>query len=264
MTSKVAGLEDVLEAKAEVWAKELFQLDARNTLLNFKLTKTISLDLGQCPDPVAQQLISGEEVRLGQLFANQLEYKDACTRTRNVVRRIRGFSEEQGVDVGRLVLGRVSTDGSRRGGARAPIALRAPLLWYPIEIRARTAAENDFTLQVPGEPELNPVLVHCLEREYGVQLALDALIREDVGPGGAGLTTRVFGVIVAAAAQQGVALKLTPLLVVGTCNYAKLPMVDDLMSAAPLLAQHPLIVVLAGGPIDDLDSSAVGSSYAPV
>ncbi|MFI5500974.1 AAA domain-containing protein [Nocardia asteroides] len=266
MTSNVAGLEDVLQAKAEVWAKELIQLDARNTLLNFKLTKTMSLDLSGCSDLVAQQLISGGEVRLGQLFTDPQEYKDACIRTRNVVRRVRGFSEEQGVDVGRLVLGRVSSDGSRRGGARAPIALRAPLLLYPIEIRARTAAENDFTLQVPGEAELNPVLLHCLEREYGVQLdssALDDLIGEAGDPGGDGLITRVFGAIAAAAAQQGVSLELTPLFAVGTCNYAKLPMVDDLMSAAPLLAQHPLIVALAGGPAQDLDFGAVGGSYSP-
>ncbi len=266
MPGKVAGLEDVLQAKAEVWAKELIQLDARNTLLNFKLTKTMSLDLGTCPDSVAQQLMSGEEVRLGQLFADQQEYKDACVRTRNVVRRIRGFSEEQGVDVGRLVLGRVSSDGGRRGGARAPVALRAPLLLYPIEIRARTAAENDFTLHVSGEPELNPVLVHCLDREYDVQLessALEALIRDDVDRGSAGLTTRVFHVIAAAAAQEGVTLELTPLIAVGTCNYAKLAMVDDLTSAAALLAQHPLIVALAGDPASDSDTSAVGS-YTPV
>ncbi|MEU3010218.1 AAA domain-containing protein [Nocardia asteroides] len=266
MASKVAGLGDVLQAKAEVWAKELIQLDARNTLLNFKLTKTMSLDLGQCPDAVAQQLFSGEEVRLSRLFTDQQEYRDACTRTRNVVRRIRGFSEEQGVDVGRLVLGRVSSDGGRRGGARAPIALRAPLLLYPIEIRARTAAENDFTLQVPGEAELNPVLIHCLEREYGVQLnssVLDALIRDASDLDTAGLITRVFGEIATAASQQGVALELTPLVAVGTCNYAKLPMVDDLMSAAPVLARHPLIVALAGGSLDEIDAAVVGGRFAP-
>jgi very-short-patch-repair endonuclease len=260
------GLEDALREKAEVWAKELIQLDARNSLLNFRLTKTTSLDLATCSALVVQKLVSGELVRLGELFGDQQEYRDACTRTRNVVRRVRGFSEEQGIDVGRLVLGRVSSNGNKRGGARAAVALRAPLLLYPIQIHARTAAENDFTLQIQAEPELNPVLVHCLDREYGVQVdaqALDTVIQRAVGDSGAELTTRVFGEIAECAAQQGVTLELSPLIAVGTCNYAKLPMVDDLMAAAPLLAEHELIVALAGGSSDELDVSVTGSYVPP-
>ncbi|MFE1591459.1 AAA domain-containing protein [Nocardia sp. NPDC058705] len=266
MKSRVHIIEDVLRAKAEEWAKELIQLDARNSLLNFKLTKTMSLDLAESPDLVVQQLLSGEIVRLGALFTDPQEYRDGCTRTRNVVRRIRGFSEEQGVDVGRLVVGRVSNDGSKRGGARAPLALRAPLLLYQISIKASTAAENDFTFQVEADPELNPILVHCLEREYGVQLdvnALDALLRGEIDCGSAGLTARVFREIAESAARQCVSLEFTPMIAVGTCNYAKLPMVDDLMSAAPLLAGHELIVALAGGFSEELDSSAA-AGYSPV
>ncbi|MFI9536799.1 AAA domain-containing protein [Nocardia fusca] len=267
MTSRTRGLEDALREKAEVWAKELIQLESRNSLLNFRLTKTTSLDLATCSEHAVQRLVSGALVRLGELFGDQQEYRDACTRTRNVVRRVRGFSEEQGIDVGRLVLGRVSGNGNRRGGARAPVALRAPLLLYPIQIQARTAAENDFTLQIQAEPELNPVLVHCLDREYGVQVdaqVLEAVIQNAVNDSGAELTTRVFGEIAKQAAQQGVTLELSPLIAVGTCNYAKLPMVDDLMAAATLMAEHELIVALAGGSPDELDTSVTGSYVPPL
>ncbi|WP_039796530.1 AAA domain-containing protein [Nocardia araoensis] len=266
MTSQLRDLAGMLQGKAEEWAKELIQLDSRNSLLNFRITKTATLDLTSSPERAVGRLLSGEAVRLGELFGDEQGYREACTRTRNLVRMIRSFSEEQGVDVGRLVFGRVSSDGGKRGGARAPIALRAPLLLYQIAIQARTASENDFSLQVTAEPELNPVLRHCLEREYGVRVdssVLDELTTGgDLESGPHGLAERVFRVIADAAGEQGVSLDLAAMVAVGICNYAKLPMVDDLMSAAPLLAEHDLIVALASGGLSGVDAGA-GGRYTP-
>ncbi|MBF6088913.1 DUF4011 domain-containing protein [Nocardia cyriacigeorgica] len=243
--------ETRLERKANEWAKELIQLDARNGLLNFTVTKTSSLDLASSPDSALRQLFSGQQVRLGELFTPGDAYRDACTRTRTLARRIRGFSEEQGVDVGRLVFGRVTSEPVKRGGARAPVPLKAPLLLFQVTIQARTATENDFAIRIDPEPELNPVLAHALQREYGVDIDTDELA--DVLPRAhesaesmAELADKTFQRLATVARDHGVQLDLHPMVAVGVCNYTKLPMVDDLMSATQLMGQHDLVAMLAG------------------
>ncbi|WP_280383881.1 AAA domain-containing protein [Nocardia wallacei] len=249
MVGRPTHANDALARKAEEWANELIQLDGRNGLLNFKITKTSTLDLDESPKSEVDQLLSGKPTRLAQLFGDSQRYNDACTRTRNLVRRIRGFNEEQGVDVGRLVFGRVTTNVSR-SGARQQLPLRAPLLLFQVAIRARTAAESDFLIEVEPEPEVNPVLLHCLGREYDVHLDMDELNAmvtsgtEQADP--EVLVDSVFRRIEDSAAEQGVSLGFERMLAIGVCNYMKLPMVEDLMSAARLLEQHDLITLLAG------------------
>ncbi|WP_233608179.1 AAA domain-containing protein [Nocardia stercoris] len=240
---------ELIQSKAAEWAKALIQLDGRNGLLNFTITKTASLDLGESPDSAVSRLLVGTSVRLGELFPGA-DYQNACTRARNVVRRIRVYGEEQGVDVGRLVYGRVTTKPERRGGARPPVALRAPLLLYRIDVKARTAAETDFALQIVPDPELNPVLLYCLEHEYGVpvdEAEIQALLnRSDDFASPEQLVEKVFRLLADSASRHGVDLGLSRMVAVGICNYTKLPMVQDLMGSAELLAQHDLIALLAG------------------
>lgn len=242
---------DPVRQKAADWAKELIQLDGRNALLNFKVSKTGTLDLGHCPDQVLEALLAGQAIRLGEMFTSEESHRDACVRARGLVRKLRGFSEEQGIDVGRLAYGRVVSAPTHRAGTQPVVSLRAPLLLYQVTVQARTAAENDFTLRVEPEPDLNPVLLHCLDRQYGVKLNAD-----EVAAGAESImnepipvqerAARIFALIADSAQQQGVTLLLEPLTAVGICNYQKLPMVDDLMSASILLARHDLIAALAG------------------
>ncbi|WP_433755816.1 AAA domain-containing protein [Nocardia sp. CA-135398] len=65
-----------------------------------------------------------------------------------------------------------------------------------------------------------------------------------------------------AAGEHGVTLDLAAMVAVGICNYSKLPMVDDLMSAAVLLAEHDLIVALASGGLTGVDAGT-GGLYTP-
>ncbi|WP_216894130.1 AAA domain-containing protein [Nocardia alni] len=250
MTSRLQDADDALQRKAEEWSNALIQLDHRNGMLNFKITKTTALDLGSSPEPQVAQLISGRQTRLGELFSGDEAYRDACTRTRSLVRKIRGFSEEQGTDVGRLVYGRVTSNEVKRGGARAAVALRAPLLLYQITVEARTAAENDFTLKADPEPELNPVLLYCLQHEYGIDIngvEFDGVLAEAEGSVRPDeLVDKIFRRIAEIAEKQGVKLGFEPLTAIGICNYAKLPMVQDLRSASHLMAQHDLVALLAG------------------
>ncbi|MBF6171540.1 AAA domain-containing protein [Nocardia blacklockiae] len=266
MVGRFTHADDVLARKAEEWSNELIQLDGRNGLLNFKITKTSALDLGESPKSEVDQLLSGKTTRLAQLFGDSQRYSDACTRARNLVRRIRGFSEEQGVDVGRLVFGRVTTSASK-SGARQQLPLRAPLLLFQVTIRARTAAESDFLIEVDPEPEVNPVLAHCLNREYGVSLdkeELNGLVTSGADPADPErLANSIFLRIEHAAVEQGVSLGLERMIAIGVCNYMKLPMVEDLMSAAHLLRRHDLIALLAGASPADTDPRAEATFQPP-
>jgi very-short-patch-repair endonuclease len=240
-----------MRRKADQWAKELIQLDAGNSLLNFTISKTRALDLTGCPQEVVSEMLSGAPVRLNELFHGADAQRDACRRAGDLVRKLREHHEEQGVDVGRLVYGRVCSEPTNRSGHHLPVALRAPLLLYRVGLQARTTAKNDFTVRVDPEPELNLVLLHCLERQYGVSLAIDDISSrvETIMAASESLderAERVFRLVADSASDQGVSVQHERLIAIGICRYQKLPMFDDLMSATSLLVQHDLISALAG------------------
>ncbi|SKT78184.1 DNA helicase [Mycobacteroides abscessus subsp. massiliense] len=258
---------DLIRKKADEWAHELIQLNPRNGLVNFTITKSLTLDLTECAADSVAAALSGRPTRLGTLFDTEETHRNACARARNLARELRNHSEEQGIDVGRLVYGRVVNEPSGRTGVNAPVKLRAPLLLHQVALQARTATESDFTLQVRPEPELNPVLLQCLDREYGVQIDSDEIDRQfaDIVTEAQTLSERAeraFALVAEKAQQQGVTLHLEPLIAVGVCKYQKLPMVLDLGSSTQLLAEHDLIAALAGCPLNESELSGT-LTYEP-
>lgn len=259
---------ELIRTKTDQWAKELIDLDARNTLLNFRSTKTGSLDLTHCEPTALRRLLSGNRTNLRALFDTEEKRRDACLRARNLRRKTTAFREEQGIDVGKIACGLVRTNPPK-GAARPVLRLRAPLLLRPVEMHAKTAAENDFTLESDTDVEINLVLLHALQREYGLEFRLDEVAAKintflaelvDVEE----QTSRAFDELFGLGARQGVALDFEPAVVVGLFNYQKLPMVQDLESAVELIAAHDLVAAVAGdeGAADHLLAAA--GDYASV
>jgi hypothetical protein len=160
----------VVQRQAEKWANELIDLDHRNTMLYYRDTKTASLDLTQSDQTAVADLLSGRKTRLGALFVNPEEHQAACLRARNLRRKLVQLDEEQGIEAGRLARGLFCVDPPLTKGTSPLRPLRAPLLLQRLSIRAKTAAENDFVLELGEEPEINPVLLFVLNRQYGVDL----------------------------------------------------------------------------------------------
>ncbi|MGH3783932.1 MAG: DUF4011 domain-containing protein, partial [Pseudonocardiaceae bacterium] len=254
MESRVDGERlEVVRRSADAWVKELIDLDHRNTLVNFKSPKTASLDLTDCEPAALSGLLDGNKTGLRMLFGTAESHRDACIRARNVHRKITGFREEQGVEVGRIACGLVRTLRTKSSGVRPVLPLRAPLLLRPVTIHPRTAAESDFTVQTADEVDLNPVLLHALQREYGLDLDIDELtdkingvVVELVKVGEQ--VDQAFRVLTELTLQQGIELELEQTVVIGLFNYQKLPMVRDLESATELLAAHDLVAAIAGYP----------------
>jgi very-short-patch-repair endonuclease len=255
--------------KAAEWAKKLIDLGHRNTLLYFKNTKTASLDLTSA-DPAALELLTdGQKVKLGSLLTDAKLHKDACNQARNINRRVLLFREEQGVEVGKIAYGLVTTPVSQTRGAGALRPLRAPLLLRSVEIKARTASENDFTLEVGDDVEINPVLLHALDQEHGLDIDVEAFADKAEGllaelTGYEQQVDQVFLELAAVAADQRVRLGLESAVVLGLFNYEKLPMVNDLRGASELLAGHDLIAAMAGyQPAMDALGAEAASFCAP-
>lgn len=258
---------ELVRKTADEWAKKLIDLSYRNTLLYFKNTKTASLDLTNADHDALAALAIGGKVRLAQLITDTQAHKDACAQARNINKRVLLFREEQGVEVGKVAFGMVTTPAPLVSGASKVSKLRAPLLLRSVMIKARTASESDFTLELGDDPEVNPVLLHALDQQYGVDIDVEAFsVEADTLAGESNDHEQqfkaVFRELAERASRQRVALGLENAVVIGLFNYEKLPMVNDLRAAGELLAGHELIAAMAGyqPAADELVTNATGFS----
>lgn len=236
-------------AKADQWAKSLIELSSRNTLLNFKNTKTTSLDLTNAEPAAVRNLLNGKSAKLSALFQDSDEHKDARDRARNVRRKMNTLAEEQGIEVGKLALGLVhATPRDRTSSAIGRI--RAPLLLRTLRINARTVADSEFELELSDDAELNPVLLYALDKDFGLDIDVrefTARATDLLSEGDDPLTQpeAVHAELDALAQPQGVTVELERAVVCGLFNYEKQPMVEDLHGASELLAGHDLVSALA-------------------
>lgn len=236
-------------AKADQWAKSLIELSSRNTLLNFKNTKTTSLDLTNAEPAAVRNLLHGKSAKLSALFQDSDEHKDARARARNVRRKMNTLAEEQGIEVGKLALGLVRA--TPRDHASSAIGrLRAPLLLRTLRINARTVADSEFELELADDAELNPVLLYALDKDFGLDIDVRELtaratdlLSETEDP--LAQPEAVHAELAALAQPQGVTVELERSVVCGLFNYEKQPMVEDLHGASDLLAGHDLVSALA-------------------
>ncbi|MFD0817567.1 AAA domain-containing protein [Micromonospora zhanjiangensis] len=233
------------------WADQLIDFGQRNTLLYFKDRQATTLDLAEAADEGIADLLRGQKVRLRTLFPDQARHDAACKAARALRRKLVELEEEQGIQAGWVARGLLCMVGPyTRGSARMP-ALRAPLILHQMALDSRTATENDFTLELSDTPEINPVLLYALERQYGVESDIGALadqlnlmLAETTDP--EHQLTAAYELIAKAVAPSGLPLRLEAALNAGVFSFDKLAMVKDLRDSAELLASHPVVGAMAG------------------
>ncbi|WP_203729926.1 AAA domain-containing protein [Paractinoplanes durhamensis] len=223
----------------------------RNTLLYFKERQTTTLDLGAAAVDGIADLLAGQKVRLRTLFADQEDHTAACSRARILRRKLVELDEEQGIQAGWVARGLICMDKAYTRGTVPMPPLRAPLILQQMTLDTRTATESDFTLELPEAPEINPVLLYALDRQYGVEADIDALaeklstmLSEVTDP--EEQLRAAYDVIADAVKPSGLSLWLDSAVVAGVFSFDKLPMVKDLRGSAELLAAHPVIAAMAG------------------
>ena len=104
------------------------------------------------------------------------------------------------------------------------------------------AAQDDFSIDLGTDVELNPVLEHYLRSEQGLEIDTAAL--EDLSTAGNGFDPYPVYAALGDLCSAIPEFSVTPRLVVGTFSYAKLPMVADLAAQGASLADHDVVAAL--------------------
>ncbi|WP_433311652.1 AAA domain-containing protein [Micromonospora sp. CA-269861] len=251
MLSNQPDVLNLVQQAAGRWADQLIDFGPRNTLLYFKERQSTTLDLAEAAADGVAGLLRGQKVRLRTLFPDQERHTAACNTARGLRRKLVELEEEQGIQAGWVTRGLLCMVGPYTRGSVPMQPLRAPLILQQLTLDSRTATENDFTLELSEAPEINPVLLYALERQYGVEADISALgdklsvmLTEIADPGQQ--LTAAYELIAKAVAPSGLSLRLEPAVLAGVFSFDKLAMVKDLRSSAELLASHPVIGAMAG------------------
>ena len=228
------------------WTRHLVDLGGRNTLLWYRDLPTGTLDLTTAHPGGVAMLLAGKPTKLSDLVREPAALDEARRRARAIAAKTRELAQERGILTGFLAIGMASWTVRLPDGRTAPRTPAAPVLLRACTLRATGAAQGDYTLDLDGDLELNPVLVHYLASEQGIALDADAI--EALATPGQTFDPYPIYAALAQACADVPDFAVTPRLVLGTFSYAKLPMVADLAAQAETLADHDVVAALAGDP----------------
>ena len=233
---------DLVNRAVSTWAGELIDLGGRNTLLYYRDLKQGTLDIGPgsgASGPAVDALFASRTVRLSTMFGDAV-IASAARRARTIRAKATENFEERGLLTLFLAWGMATWVGQR--GTATPAA---PVLLRQAALTARGGTAEDFDVSLPGEWEVNPTLLHLLKTDHQIDLAqseLLDLLDPDVEPPNPVLLFERLSK--AGSVIQG--FSVSPRVVVGNFSYAKLPMVQDLMTAIDALMTSDLIGAIAG------------------
>jgi hypothetical protein len=223
------------------WQHELSLVGGPNTLLWHRDLPGGTLDLTTAHPGGVAMLLAGRPTRLSDLVREPVALQQARERERNIRHKAVELWEEHGLTTSYIAVGMATWDvpHAPRPPA-APVLLRSCTLW------PTGPAELDFDVDLGPDVELNPVLLHYLRSERGLEidgadLADRALVRKGFDP------HPVYAEL-SRACRQVPGFRISPRLVVGTFSHEKLPMVADLAAHGDLLVDHDVVAALAGDP----------------
>lgn len=228
---------------AKSWANQLIDLGGQNRLLYYRDLKLGTLDLGgsnAAHGAALATLFGGSQTTLWRLFPDPEQQKEQARRIRALYAKAQENREERGLATLFLAGGMASWDNTGKGSAIPA----APLVLWSLTLTPSSAARENFELKLEGEPDLNPVLLHFLRSEYGVEVDAAELLRTSAGEGSEvkfGVLYRLFE----QSAKAVPAFRIDDRKIIGNFSYSKLPMVQDLENLAALV-NHELIAGLAG------------------
>ncbi|MBK7876301.1 MAG: DUF4011 domain-containing protein [Planctomycetes bacterium] len=233
------------------WISRLIDLSRRNNLLYFRSLKvgTLDLALGIARD----DLLAGRSVPLTQV-RGPVEETRAASIVGEIEDRARTNREERGLETLFVAVGMASWTSS--DGGRDP---EAPVFLIPIVIEHAGRDRSRVSIRRAGDPQVNLVLLHVLNRELGCNVAAVDLLPEQSDEEVVNLVaafSRLLG-----AAQRVTGFRVSERAVLGNFAFQKLAMVRDLQEHAELLVAHDVISALAGD--DGARAEIRPSSTAP-
>ena len=225
------------------WIKRLIDLSRRNRLLFFRDLKTGTVDLTSCGKAHLQSFLRYEPVKTSDLLSEQ-ELQPTMARMLEIRRRAFENLEEKGLETMYLCLGLAGWESV--DGGRPPAA---PVLLVPASIDVRGREGRASALRRTGDIEVNPVLIHALGAQYGVQVEGEEIVGplEDEGSEPSETLPAIFGKLTTIA-RDVPSFAIQDRIVLGNFSFQKMAMVRDLEECQLEIAAHDLIAALAGDP----------------
>lgn len=167
--AELQARESLVATARDAWKTRLIDLSRRNNLLFYRplVNGTLELPVG----PVLSQFLSrGGSVPISELLGAK-ELPSATVRM--IARKGLENLEEKGLSTLYLALGRCSW--TAEDGGRDPFA---PVLLVPVHIKYKGQDLASAEMEIAGDPEINPVLLHVFHEELNVSVTADELLAE--------------------------------------------------------------------------------------
>lgn len=230
-----------VRSAARGWQHRLSAVGGTNTLLWYRDLPTGTLELSTAHPGGLSMLMAGRPTRLSDLVRERSAFEQARLRAVAIRDTANELAQQRGLVSSFLGIGLATW--TLRSGSLIPAA---PVLLRAVTLRPTDGRLEDFMLDLAPAVELNPVLVHYLRSERGIEFEPDAVAalahvsrRFDPSP--------VFRELL----QLGRGMpgfRIEDRRILSTFPYAKLSMVADLARHGDALADHPVVAALAGDP----------------
>lgn len=190
--------------------------------------------------------------------------QDKITAIRDIARKGLENLEEKGLSTLYLAVGRCTWAAD--DGGRAPIA---PILLFPVSLKLKGQDLSATEVQITGDPEVNPVLIHIFNKELNVQVTAGAVLSLFASPTSVEADDENEGSAHESGSLQKVLdflnnitksvpdFKADQFAVLGNFSFQKLAMVKDLENHKAELIASDVVAAIAG---DDAARRKLGSS----
>jgi very-short-patch-repair endonuclease/Mrp family chromosome partitioning ATPase len=233
----------LVRSAVDRWKSQLIDLGGRNNLLYYKDRATGTLDLSAvagADEGTVGRLLAGSKVRLSDIYGMDPDrLPQMARRARATFKKAQENLEERGLFTLHCGWGLATWQGERSTSEPS-----APVLVCHAALSPRGGAAEDFDLELDGEWELSPTLLHALAADFGVTIdpaSFDDALEAAVAGDALGLFERFTK---AAAEIPGFAI--SPRAVLANFSYANLAMVVDLDHGIEVMTASDLICAIVG------------------
>jgi very-short-patch-repair endonuclease len=232
---------ELVDSARKQWIGKLIDLSRRNNLYYFRVLKTGTLDLSGAPTEQMSGLLSGKTVPVSKLIPVDREV--AAATVREIARRALGNAEEKGLQTLFVAVGTATWPAE--DGGRPP---EAPVLLVPVTVTTHGRSTESFSLTRGGSVQVNLVLLHVLESQFGVRIAAEDLIPLLLGDdeGEVFDPQPLYNELTSRVADKIRGFEIRPTAFLGNFAFQKMAMVKDLQERGAELAAHDLVAAIAG------------------
>jgi very-short-patch-repair endonuclease len=232
---------ECVEKAQRGWIKKLIDLSRRNNLLYYRSLKWGTLNLSMDDVDRWAALLRGDSVSVRSLVGTVPD-EELLAKSLEIWRRAQANQEEKGLATMFVALGMAGwrvADGGRDSDA--------PVLLLPVGLEMKGHAGTSLSLHRAGPVQVNLVLLHVLEVEFGVSISPEEILSHLRGHE----EEEAFD---ASPVYQFLSRKCAPIpefkvrdvAVLGNFAFQKMAMVRDLQEGSESLLSSDLIAALAG------------------